>query len=188
MENQNARNLMIGLTSLGVMSVAVLGFLGLAWVFLYFGLYLGLGNYRVRGHQEFAVNGVAQIEPASQMEEVFEDCRHYITYSGDHTSPIWNSVAFFGGRYQLTMQVPVQIRSAAEGRMAGQPQYLLLEVERVDHTPDGRVQTSFGQNIRFGPDEWRKVYEADGDFSAAGFKIGDRPPVTGFDDFAAAHR
>lgn len=142
--------------------------------------------YRNRNHQKFAAQSVDQIEPARQMEESFADCRHFITY-GEHDVPLFNSVAYFGDRYQLTMQVPVQIDSPTEGHIIGDPRFLLLEVGRVDVTPAGNVSATFSRNFRFTATEWRTVYRNGGDFSTVGFAI-NPAPVKDFGVYAAADR
>jgi 4-amino-4-deoxy-L-arabinose transferase-like glycosyltransferase len=73
------RTLSLALRLTGLLGLAILFLVPLIWAIFYFGVYLGYGYYKVRGHQEFAKNGIAQIEPASQMNQLFGDCRHYIT-------------------------------------------------------------------------------------------------------------
>jgi len=41
---------------LAIPALAVLA-LPIIWAVLYFGVYIGYGNHKVRGHQEFAANG-----------------------------------------------------------------------------------------------------------------------------------
>lgn len=134
-------------------------------------------------HQAFAAKGVAQIEPASQMDAMYDDCRHFITYEGNHDT-VWNSVAYFGGRYELTMQVPVAIRSSTTGKMTGEPRFYLNEVSDVSISPSGQIGASFSRNREFGPAEWKKVLEAKGDFGAIGFKMNTGPPIKDFDAYA----
>jgi hypothetical protein len=159
----------------------------LAWPVFYFGLYIGYGNYEVLGHQEFAANGVAQIEPASQMNQLFGHCRNYITYAGGASTSEWNAVAFFGGRYQLTMQVPVDIESRTKGHATGEPRFYLNEVSAVDIS-SGRVMASFSRSITFGPAEWNRVLESGGDFSTIGFIVKTGPPAKHFAEFAKSSR
>lgn len=121
-----------------------------------------------RHHDDFAANRVAQIPPARQMDGLFDDCRHNIRY-GPNGVPQFNSVAYFGDRYQLTMQVPVRIDSASSGAMVGEPTFHLNEVSKVTVSPSGQVQASFSRGIDFGSAEWALVYNADGDFSQIGF-------------------
>jgi hypothetical protein len=64
----------------------------------------------------------------------------------------------------------------------GEPKFYLFEVEKVDSFPDGRASTSYsssGQRI-FGPAEWQKIVDQDGDFSAIGYKMEKNQPVAGF--------
>jgi hypothetical protein len=161
----------------------------IAWAVFYFGLYLGLGTLKNWGHQEFAANGVAQIEPARQMDQLFSDCRRYITYSGDRDQSVstWNSVAYFWGRYELTMQVPVAIESSTKGHMIGEPKFYLNEVSSVEVSPTGQVGADFSRNFNFGLAEWETVFKAHGDFAAIGIEM-NTSPVKDFDAYAKASR
>lgn len=157
---------------------------------LYFGIFLlsvtyyGIAHH---GHQEFGQQGVSQIPPAAQMSELFEDCRSYITYGPGGVST-WNSDAYFDGRYELTMQVPVRITSSQRGRMIGEPQFYLLEVDKVEISASGQVGASFSNQKVFGLDEWEKVYAANGDFAVIGFPLKRNQSVKDFNVYAKATR
>ena len=142
----------------------------LAWAVFYFGIYLGYGNYKVKGHQDFAANSVALITPAHEMDQLYADCRHFITYT-QADSPVFNSVAYFGGRYELTMQVPVDIQSATSGSMIGSPIFYLHEISSVTVLPGGQVNTSYSRGLEFGPREWATVYSTNGNYSTIGFNV-----------------
>ena len=146
-----------------------------AWTIGYFGFYLGYGNWKVKGHQEFATNGLAQIQPAAEMDRLFEDCRHYIVYSGRDSVSTWNSTAFFGNRYMLTMQVPVSISSSTSGNMIGDPTFVLNEVSDVSVSPSNGVGASFSRDLKFGPKEWNDLYASKGDFKVIGFTLNPKP-------------
>ena len=118
------------------------------------------------------------------MEELYEDCRHFITY-GQNRVPLFNSVAYFGDRYELTMQVPVKIDSEKTGATIGSPKFFLSQVSAVDISPSGQVTTSFDGGLNFERAEWQKVYQSNGDFSKIGFTI-DPTAVPGFQKFADA--
>ena len=156
------------------------------FVFLFYALYFGQGLFTF-WHQSFAANGVAQIKPASQMDAMYADCRHFITYGPNNVS-IWNSVAYFDGRYELTMQVPVQISSSTSGRMTGQPQFHLREVSAVSVDPDGQVGAKFSREFVFGLAQWKNVVDAGGDFGAIGFKMNTGAPVKDFEAHAKGAR
>jgi hypothetical protein len=116
---------------------------------------------------------------------------HFITHfgfnrwGGDRTN-IWNSEAYFAGRYSLTMQIPVIVDYKKETiTPAGDPTFYLKEITRCDGTAawyTGGIQKTFGK------DEWQTIYESDGDFSAIGVNIQRNAPVQNFDAFAQAIR
>lgn len=143
--------------------------LSVVLLFVLFWLTLFTTVFQNRDHQSFAANGASQIQPARQMDEVFDECHHYITYSKD--SPVFNSVAYFGDRYELTMQVPVNIKSKTSGSVTGEPKFYLNEIESITVFPSGGVSTSYSRDLHFGSAEWQKVFESKGDFSTIGFDI-----------------
>ena len=151
--------------------MAVVVAIPIAWAVFYFGIYIGYGNWKVRGHQEFARNGVSQIQPAAEMDNLFDDCRHYIVYSGRGVVSTWNTTAYFGGRYELTMQVPVDIKSSSSGSVIADPRFYLNEVDSVSVSASGGVGASFSRGIELDAAQWKKVYESGGDFSEVGFTI-----------------
>lgn len=156
------------------------------WAVFYFGVYLGYSTYKTWGHQEFAANGVPQIKPAREMDQLFADCRHYITY-GANDVVLFNSVAYFGDRYCLTMQVPVDIQSKSSGTMIGTPKFYLHEVESISISPSGQVGALISRNLNFGDTEWQQVFDSRGDFSKIGFRV-NTVPVPNFQKYAAAGR
>ena len=156
-------------------------------IVLLFALYLFsffASAYLNRHHQDFAANGVELIAPARQMEELYDDCHHFISY-GQNRVPLFNSVAYFGGRYKLTMQVPVEIQSDTMGSTNGSPEFYLNEVESVDISPSGQTGASFSDGLNFGYAKWQKVYDSNGDFDKIGFTI-DPTAVPNFDKFSNA--
>lgn len=174
------------LGSIAIGGFAILLLIPIIWAILFLGVFIGVGNFKVWGHQEFAANGVSQIEPAAQMNHLFKDCRHFIVY-GAKDQPLFNTDAYFGGRYVLTMQVPVAIVSRTSGRMIGDPTFHLNEVGRIEVSPSGQVGAYFSRNLEFGMAQWKQVYKADGDWSAIGFDVNPNA-VKNFEKYAAACR
>lgn len=164
-----------------VLSITVL------WALFYFGIYIGYGNWKVRGHQEFARNGLSQVQPAAMMDELFDDCRHYIVYEGRESQSTWNSTAYFGDKYQLTMQVPVDIESNDSGSVIGEAKFYLDEIESVSVSSSGQIGASFSGNFRFDETQWRKVYNSGGDFGSIGLLL-KTTPVPNFQRYANASR
>lgn len=144
--------------------------LAIVLLFILYWSLLFVTVFQNRGHRDFAANGVAQIQPAKQMDERYDDCRHYITYGQDNV-PLLNTVAYFGDRYELTMQVPVKIHSKESGETIGEPKFYLNQISNVSVSPSGQVTASFSGGLEFGPNEWKQVYESNGDFSKIGFNI-----------------
>lgn len=174
MRNRALKNCLMG--ALCLLPIAVFSLCGLYYLPV-------VGTF---WHQNFAANGVAQIEPAAQMEAMYGDCRHFVTY-GQNNASRWNSVAYFDGRYELTMQVPVRIWSSTSGEMTGQPRFFLNEVSDVAKLPSGQLSVSYSQSLEFGPAEWKKVVAAKGDFGAIHFKT-KTGGVKNFDAYANSSR
>ncbi len=162
--------------ALATITAFVSPFLAFAFAVVMFWSFLIITAYGNRHHQEFAANGVSQIAPARQMAELFADCRHYVT-GGPNNTVLFNSVAYFGDRYELTMQAPVKIESKTSGSMIGEPQFYLNEVSTVRVSPSGQVGASFSRNKNFGTSEWEKVYHANGNFGTIGFDVNPTPVV-----------
>jgi len=180
------RKLAFVLFSIPIIGIALLLLIPCIWAILYFGVYIGYGNYKNFGHQEFAARGVSQIEPAAQLDQLFEDCRHYITY-GPKGVPLFNSVVYFGGRYQLTMQVQVVIHSSSSGTMTGEPKFYLNEISEITFYPGGQIGASFSRNFEFGFAQWTQVYKANGAWGEVGIDL-NPTPVENFQKYAAASR
>jgi hypothetical protein len=87
--------------------------------------------------------------------------------------------AYFGGRYQLTMQADVELdrNDKVITKLRSQPTFVLRELESVE-TPQGfyhRDVPRWRREDRFDLEAWNKVVAADGDFSVIGIKIDTTP-------------
>jgi hypothetical protein len=101
----------------------------------------------------------------------------------------------FGGRYQLTMAVKVEVDrhsglllSYGSGRVlkvVGRPSFILLEVREVTLNPEGRIEITYQNQWEFGPAEWEKVVAARGDFSVIGIRLNRNNPARNFDEYKA---
>ena len=158
---------------------------GLLFVFVWV-LFLA-SAFQHRTPANFVTNSVSRIKPAREMDELYADCRHYTTY-GPNDSLLFNSVAYFGDRYELTMQVPVEILADGTGRMIGKPAFYLSEVSLVSVSPSGQADgANFSKSVIFGSIKWKQVYDSDGDFSKIGFKL-NPVAVPNFKKYADASR
>lgn len=182
-----ARNKNPLIAKIGKAALFVVVSILLLWAVVFFGIYIGYGNWKVRGHQEFARIGLSQVQPAAMMDELFDDCRHYIVYAGRESQSTWNSTAFFGDQYELTMQVPVDIKSKDSGSVIGEAKFYLNEIESVSVTSSGQIGASFSRNFRFNETQWKQVYDSGGDFGTIGFIL-KTTPVPNFQQYTNASR
>lgn len=90
-------------------------------------------------------------------------------------------------RYELTMQVPVQIDSATSGHTVGEPKFYLNEIASVAISPTGEISVSFARNLDFDAKEWEQVYDGRGDFGKIGFAV-NATSVANFQKYADASR
>jgi len=85
-------------------------------------------------------------------------------------------------RYYLTIHFPAAF--AADNKSVtsyGEPGFQLNEITLVN-PEDGRLhELHYGEQIRFGKDEWKRVVDANGDFMAAGIKLRQNDPVAGIE-------
>jgi hypothetical protein len=129
---------------------------------------------------------------ALQMEELFPVADHFITHYGFGSSPrIWNTIIYFGGRFELSMQVDVEIDYAANRikKIVGEPAFVLWEVKRLTLRDDGRTDAEMrGEHERhFRPAQWKLIYDSKGDLSPIGLK-GEGSQVEHFDAYVSSWR
>ena len=181
-----------------VRNVVIWALLGVALVSVVFmfGVFLVLTILRQNGwtmddYLATHRSAATRLPIAVEFEKLFPgQTDHFITqygfnrYGGDRTNT-WNSEAYFGGRYSLTMQVEVTVDYAKRTiTLAGEPVFYLEEITRVD----GTSASYGGLHARFGEKEWSKAYQAGGNFSLIGLKLDTRSPVPHFNDFVNAMR
>jgi len=151
-------------------------------------------NFTMINYKKAVRSGLEQIPTARQIEEILGQPDHFISNSGNRLAGNdWNTEVFFEGRYILTMQVPVKMGHDFDRVLAvvGEPQFFLKEVESVD-MEDRSIHATFRSENEwpypFSKQEWTKVYESGGDFSAIGINLHKGDPVDGFEDYVAAIR
>lgn len=156
----------------------------------------GCGDIRFsqEGYQRAILSGLKQIPEARQFDELFgkENVDHFISYHGSRKlGNEWQTEVFFGGRYTLTMVVPVQMgRSFDEVlKVLAEPTFYFREVQKVEDY-SGQVGADFDTRSerQFGEKEWSAIYSAKGDFAAGGIEMKDRSPVARFEDYVRATR
>jgi len=131
------------------------------------------------------------VDPALEMEQFFGEADHFITFPESTVGHEWHSVVYIHGRYKLHMKVHVELNNSTyrvEG-MLDEPVFYLFEMDHRDSGGSGdQVGMAFkGQSV-FGIEEWRRLVDAGGDFSAIGIKVVPDNPVPGVEAYIEACR
>ncbi len=129
-----------------------------------------------------------QIPEAIQMQEAFsQHASHFIANYGQRTSTLWNSEVFFGGRYSLSLVVPIVMDyESGEARITGAASFVLLEYGEIKRLSNGNLSGTIGREWKFGSKDWKKICRSadDIDFSRAGITLNESG-MDGFEDFVA---
>ena len=145
-------------------------------------------SFNPKNYTQAVKSGFEKIPQALQIEQLFGEADHFISYSGPYVPQDWNTEVFFYGRYTLTMQVEVKTNSAFSEitEVVGTPKFFLVEVKELTEVlPDGTpLGARFSNDWRFGVNDWKKIYDAKGDFSVIGITIKKDQPIEGFGSFA----
>jgi len=134
-----------------------------------------LGGLKNRVQQHFWESSADNTPFLAEMDKMFPGCRRKIIYSGGEDVPTWDATAYFGERYVLRMQIPVDAKPSGDGGFTSEPRFFLHQVSKVTE-PMGAF---FSGQWEFGAKEWKTLREKGGDFSAIGIKI-DPTPVPDF--------
>lgn len=164
---------------------------GTAIMFLFFTSCRDI-NFTREGYLQALQSGLKQIPAARQMEKVYGDVDHTISYHGSlELGNEWNTEVFLHGRYKMTMRLPVRMGRDFDRVLGieGEPRFTLVEIDRVRINQNGTVGASFNSAAQqtFGIEEWKKIYEADGDLSVLGITV-KKKPVENFEQYVAAKR
>jgi hypothetical protein len=135
-------------------------------------------------------SGFSRFPEAMQMESLFGEGDHFISSPGHDGIRKWNSVVFFGCRYTLTMEVHIKTdpEFSRVTEVVGSPLFILNEATQVTTSPDGSVRTQFSNDWKFGLNDWKKVFDAKGDFSVIGIKTKNDAGIQGFDAYVKGER
>lgn len=113
---------------------------------------------------------------------------HFISAFDVNKEPagIWNTEAFFGDRYILTMQVRINVDEKTERiKLIEEPRFLLREPKNCDRR--GGAQYGPSQSKWFTVEEFQSLVNARWDFEAIGISI-DSTPVENFPIYQAMTR
>ncbi len=150
---------------------------------LLWGLMIGGCGEGIEGYRQTVKYASVAIPSAVEMEKVFGDVDQFIEQYGlkSPNANRWDTEAYFGDRYVLTMQAPIAIDyKIHKFKVTGKLYFQINEVKRVIIDSDGVVMTYYGEQFVFSEEEWKRVYESQGDFSKIGIKL-NPAPVKDFD-------
>jgi hypothetical protein len=149
-----------------------------------------IGPFAMSNYKKAVKSGFKQIPEAMQLETLFGDADHFISYSGSSLPRDWNSEVSFDGRYTLTMQVEVKTNDALSEitEVVDKPKFVLVEASKVILHSNGTTEVNYSGDWKFGLDDWKKVFETKGDFSVIGIKLKQNQPVKDFEGYVNAVR
>jgi hypothetical protein len=102
-------------------------------------------------------------------------------YSGLVGTPSWYGRAGLCQRYVLKMQLDVHLDSARVNiTSTGRPSFYLYEFRSVTFLPSGAPKVQGQQLATLSADDWRRLFDADGDFRVLGITLKTNEPVEGF--------
>ena len=137
-------------------------------------------------------SGIDSLPWPRQMESLFGEGDHFITHFGFESGPrTWNTVVYFGGRYELALQVEVEINYSKNkvGKVVSSPTFYLWEVGSTIRNSANRVEgANVSKDWKFDEIAWKKLVEAKGDWSAIDIPIKANEPVAGFEDYVKGQR
>ena len=141
-------------------------------------------------HIQTTQAGINSLPWPKQMETLFGEGDHFITYYGVDSKPkLWNSEVFFGGRYKLTLQVEVEINYWKHKivKIVSPPKFYLLEVDSTirDNVGTGSISS---RGWELAETQWEKLVEAKGDWSVIDIPVKTNDPVARFEDYVKGQR
>ncbi len=148
----------------------------------------------MKNHVSTCQHGIATIPWAKQMDDHFGRAQvdHFITHYGSTRQPLpWNSQVHFGGRFILSMQVPVNVDyTTNQVSIAGAPEFYLHAVDTVEQLPDGRHSSSYASDLQrvFDEAKWKQLVNHQFKLEALGIPTDEQRSVDGFDGFVNAAR
>lgn len=141
------------------------------------------GSGYFRGKRRFdALDAARPTAPyISDFVRLFPEAHVNYRYFKNGDEPGFNVTAVLYGRYELTMQLPVDFDQSRRHVVGyGEPNFYLLEVKSVSR--DGVISFNSRDQKTFRGAGWQKIVKAHGDFRAIGYDMVTNQPVPGFTD------
>ncbi len=127
----------------------------------------GLGGWDMNAYRSAIGSGRVKLSAALEMEQQFPKTEHIlIMYGGTGSEQHeWQTVSYFGGRYELTMTVNVILSADGKtiARVAGEPKFFLSVCGEV--TADGGATYLGARYQTFGIDKWNEFRDSEFDLN-----------------------
>jgi hypothetical protein len=139
-------------------------------------------------HDIVVRHGVETLILPSEVESLFgaTNVDHFISGFGSKTHPaVWNSIAYFAGRYRLALQVPISIdyeRCSLVGA-TNSAMIQINEVTKIEFSKSGIAEATMKGQWRLNENEWKWLVKNSGDWSVVKVPIVTNAPVKGFDEY-----
>jgi len=142
-------------------------------------------------HDKAVKNGVDTLTFPKEVEALFgaTNVDHFIQpFTG---AAVWNSAAYFAGRYTLELRVPIAIdyEHCRVKEVLGPAEIEIHEVTKVDFYGESRAPgASLNGCWRLNENEWSFLVKNEGNWSAVNVPIISNASVEGFDAYANSIR
>jgi hypothetical protein len=142
-------------------------------------------------HDKAVEHGVDTLSFPKEVKTLFgaTNVDHFIRpFAG---AAVWNSAAYFAGRYTLELRVPIAIdhEHCRVNDVLGPAEVEIREVTKVDfYGKSGAPGATLKGYWRLNENEWRSLVKNDGNWSAVNVPIVSNAPVKGFDAYANSVR
>ena len=138
-------------------------------------------------------NGVKHLVFPKEVESLFgpTNVDHFISKFGSNTlTPVWHSLTYFDGRYQLLLQVPVSI-DYENCKLNGAKNSAVVQIGELITLMGNKSQaaeTTIRERWKLNENEWKSLVRNHGDWSAVKIPIVKDSPVVGFSDYVRRER
>lgn len=147
----------------------------------------------LRCHDKVVRDGIEALVIPKEVGLLFgpERVDHFISNFGSKTlSPVWNSVTYFGGRYILSLRIPISIdyKNCKLTGATGSATVRINEVIKVELSTSGIAEATLKGQWRLNENEWKWLVKNKGDWSVVKVPILTGAPVEDFDEFVRQRR
>ena len=140
-------------------------------------------------------SGLVELPWPSQIESLFGEADHFIVHygflGGGLKDEEWQSVVYFGGRYELALSVQVKVDYGKNQvvKSVSPPLFYLKEIQSIDAiTSDGGVDASVANVWVINEEKWKKLFDAKGDWLAIDISVDLKNPMPEFENYVQSCR